>query len=775
MKYGFFFLLLPACLSAQQSTLHGRVAVLNSQFETGKRQYVSGAAVEEDYGKSQATLTRADGGFSLVLVGVPDRANVYFSVKKTGLEVVNTDALKAVAGQLDTLRVFMSPVGKIAENKLRYYKINRAAAERRMEHTIDSLDRVIAFLKAQNDADKARISELQRQLDQTISVLNDLDATILDVADRYSRVNLDDMSATYQQAFRFFQKAELEAAIRILASVDLEQQSKSLLQDRKIQDQEKVQYAAQYDLLQQRKRQSVEALIFKAELHALQLQTTEEEKCYVLLRRLYPGEAAYTLLYADFLKELYRDVEATGLYRQVIDQSASFAQRSNAFRSLRTIYSAQGDKVAAEKILFEEKEAISTISDSTEKWLAQIANYEALGDFFVEINLRESFDNMKAGTAIAERLVQIDSVKYRSRLLSNFIFAFQTYKFSKINWDYRELYQRAKKYWQNCQYTDPVLHRNNERHFKESMWDILKETIAMGHESCPRCVKILESELKENRGQETSVDVLLVRKSLLQNLGALYYMQRDIDSADQYYLEALAIGTDLCRRSPARFDLDYAEDLCKYVKFRSQTGRNSPDSLYVQIFQITDKYGHRERARDIEKEYFMPNFEERDAVLQKAMAETDGQRSALYFLRKLNQPEEEYGPLREIIIILERYQTENPKNRRISRDLAIYLGQLAWSLIHKKQYASAEEAARRAIALDNSEKWIAGRLVMALLLQGVYDEAWSICNENRNQYYYKENTMYINGWNIALCGELNHLPSPNNAIERMQEALKCGF
>lgn len=775
MRYIFFLLLLPVLLPAQQSTLLGRVAVFNSQFETGKRQYVFGAAVEEDYGKSQATLTRADGCFSLVLVGIHDRASVYFSVKKTGLEVVNTDVLKAVAGQEDTLRVFMSPIGKIAENKLRYYKINRTAVERLMERKLDSLDRALALLKSQYNADEARRLDLQREIDRIVADFKDLDATILDLAERYSRINLDDMSETYQQAFRFFQKGELQAAIRILEAAELETQSQALVQENKILDRQKAQYAFQNALLQEQKKQSAEALVFKAELHSLQLQTQEEEQCYVLLRKLYPEYPEYALIYAGFLRKMYRDAEAISLYRQVVEQSATYTQRHIAYRGLRAIYSAQGDDVAVEKVLFEEKKAISSISDSTEKWLAQIANYEALGDLFVEINLRESFDYMKAGTAIAEQLVQMDSAKFRSILLLNYIFAFETYKYSKINWDYRELYQRAHKYWQNCQHSDPELYSKTAQHFKETMWDILKETIAMGHESCPRCVKILESDLKENREQETSVDVLLARKSLLQNLGAMYYMQRDLDSADQYYVEALEIGAELRHRSPGLFDLDYAEDLCKYLQYRSKTGRISPDSLYSHIFEIADRYWHRERARKIEKEYFMPNFEERDIFLQKAMAEIEGQLTALYFIQKQNKPEEEFETLQQMVTIFNRYHMENPNNRRIARKLAIYQGHLAWSLIHKNDYAAAEKAARQAFALDNSEKWIAGRLAIALLCQGHYEDALAICNENRNQYYYKENTMYINQWTIAFCGEIEQLSKPNKAVERIKETLKCGY
>jgi hypothetical protein len=48
-------------LKAQQTTIVGTVAVFNSKTETGKRQFIQNAQVEEMFGKSQATTTDADG------------------------------------------------------------------------------------------------------------------------------------------------------------------------------------------------------------------------------------------------------------------------------------------------------------------------------------------------------------------------------------------------------------------------------------------------------------------------------------------------------------------------------------------------------------------------------------------------------------------------------------------------------------------------------------------------------------------------------------------
>jgi tRNA(Phe) wybutosine-synthesizing methylase Tyw3 len=97
------FLLLICSLHAlaQQSDIRGRVSIFNSETRTGRRQYVSNAQVEAEFGKATPTATNNNGQFKLVYVEVKGNASVSFQVKKAGLLVVNKDALSAIAGQAD--------------------------------------------------------------------------------------------------------------------------------------------------------------------------------------------------------------------------------------------------------------------------------------------------------------------------------------------------------------------------------------------------------------------------------------------------------------------------------------------------------------------------------------------------------------------------------------------------------------------------------------------------------------------------------------------------
>ena len=116
----FYLFLLSYALKAQQSSIVGTVAIFNSKTETGKRQFIQNAQVEETFNRATPTTTDADGNFRLVLVGIDAKQSFKFTATKAGYEIVNKDNLHAVAGQREAVHILMSPKGKIAESKIKY-------------------------------------------------------------------------------------------------------------------------------------------------------------------------------------------------------------------------------------------------------------------------------------------------------------------------------------------------------------------------------------------------------------------------------------------------------------------------------------------------------------------------------------------------------------------------------------------------------------------------------------------------------------------------------
>jgi len=274
------FLSFSISIFAQQSSVSGVVAVFNSAFETGKRQYVPNAQVEDDFKKANATTTGADGRFNLVFVGIKDNEKVSFNVKKERMEIVNTEALYAVAGQKEQVALFMSPEGKLAENKLKYYNINREAAEKALTTKLKTIGDEILKLKQNETANAGQIVKLQAEYGALQKQFEKIDQSARDMADRYAKINLDDQTKEYQSAFRYFQKGQLEEALKILNQVDLEKTGSAIVQEQERNRKIDKEWIERDSIKNEKKRQVTEGLSFKAQLHKTQFEFVKVEETF---------------------------------------------------------------------------------------------------------------------------------------------------------------------------------------------------------------------------------------------------------------------------------------------------------------------------------------------------------------------------------------------------------------------------------------------------------------------------------------------------------------
>ncbi|MGB1241477.1 MAG: hypothetical protein ACPG49_03075, partial [Chitinophagales bacterium] len=136
----FLLLTILQLLSAQQIPLNGIVTIQNSEFETGKVEYVPNATVEDLYEQAQSTTSNSDGEFSLTYVGVKEKEAVEYTVKKAGLEVVNArnGIVTSVLGQYAKVKIYMSSPEKLAGNRKKYFQVGKTSLERSLEKQLQS-------------------------------------------------------------------------------------------------------------------------------------------------------------------------------------------------------------------------------------------------------------------------------------------------------------------------------------------------------------------------------------------------------------------------------------------------------------------------------------------------------------------------------------------------------------------------------------------------------------------------------------------------------------
>ena len=304
MKYLSFILCLSSILTltAQQSSVSGVVAIHNSAYETGKRQYVQNAQVEDDFQKANAQTTDANGRFQMTYVGIAEKTTVNLLLKKEGLQVVNFDALTVVTGQRETVRLSMAKPEKIAEYRRQIYNIGKTEAEKNLAAQLKKKGAAIEALQKDAQHNAAAIAQLQKEYAELDRYAKNIEEQAQDLARRYAPINLDDAAPLYREAFGAFQKGDLEKARQILRGADLIGQADKILAEREAIGTIRKEADSRDSVQAQRTKDLLQVLGLKADLHKAQFEWDSTLYCYKLMLQLDSTNVDNLGALADFLQ-----------------------------------------------------------------------------------------------------------------------------------------------------------------------------------------------------------------------------------------------------------------------------------------------------------------------------------------------------------------------------------------------------------------------------------------------------------------------------------------
>jgi tetratricopeptide (TPR) repeat protein len=588
------FLLAQCAAFAQQSVLNGTVTVFNSQFETGKKQYVANAQVEEDYGKSQATTTNTEGVFKLPLVGIKDLEKVFFNVKKTNYEVVNTDVLQAVAGQKESTQVFMALEGAIAENKRKYYQINRTASEKVVTEKLVQLGQQIETLQQNKEANKTKIEDLQAEYARLQERFKKIDETAKELADRYAKINLDDQSKEYQNAFRFFQAGQLEEALKVLQMVDLEKMGKAITQEQERNQKLNKEYEERDSLKNVQKKQVTEGLLFKARLHETKFEFPKVEACFTLLLKLDTSNITTLRSYADFLYTQNEKQKSIIYLQKALALSDDGNETATLCTNIGVAYADLNNIQEAEKYLREAMDTRQFISVTHYlQYQAEMASLRTvLGTFYAKSNQKNKAEKyLLEALAIIEPLYKNNPVVYES-------------EFAKITADLGAFYNdldalitdpnemaKAEKLSLQSLALYEHLSATNPQEFEPHLATITMILGAFYHKNkqLPEVEKYYLQSLKiydrlsKNNPQQFEPDLA----TIAMDLGVLYHNKEQTTEAEEYYLQSLKIREHLCETNPQQYGPDLAMTVMNLGNFYSSLEQtNKAEKYYLQSLAI---------------------------------------------------------------------------------------------------------------------------------------------------------------------------------------------
>jgi len=197
-----FLLTLLTTTCFAQSKLAGFVTEQNS----GKRPVAN--AMIKSVGANPIASSN-DGKFILTFQNLPAGKSIYVRAEKDGWEAVNEKELNTfIPASLDEkpLKIIVCEAGKLAKAKSKYYDTFEL-----------NLQNELAKQKAQNKGNEKQIAKLEEEFAKIQEQLNDL-------ADEYSRINLDDASEKELKAIRLFNEGKYKEFMELKNSIVTEAQ-----------------------------------------------------------------------------------------------------------------------------------------------------------------------------------------------------------------------------------------------------------------------------------------------------------------------------------------------------------------------------------------------------------------------------------------------------------------------------------------------------------------------------------------------------------------------
>ena len=202
-----------------QVTLKGVAVKMNSDFTP-----VAGVEVVVQGGVP--TLTDGAGTFILKLPHM-ESGDLLFDIRisKQGMEIVNLKEVEQWVASGDILyKVVLCPKGYIEQSRRKFYNIGKSYYQREYERKLQVLRVTRDLLHADIATFEQEMSQLSQEYDKRMKLLDYY-------ADKFARINKDELSAMERQAMALVEKGDIDGAIHIYeASGIVEQFSNKMAQ-----------------------------------------------------------------------------------------------------------------------------------------------------------------------------------------------------------------------------------------------------------------------------------------------------------------------------------------------------------------------------------------------------------------------------------------------------------------------------------------------------------------------------------------------------------------
>ena len=260
-------------------------------------------------------------------------------VQKAGYELVNNKEIEQIKlSDTDSLGtdVILAKAGVLEAAKKEYYAISDKALKAGFEKEKAALRAQLEQARISQQQFSEQLEALQKQFDTQQKELDQL-------AEKFARVNFDDVSALYREALQLFKDGKINEAIAKLESANLLGRT-----DQRLKERERIQ-AAEKEIASQKAqneagiKEDIKALQLQAQLYVLNAQPRKAEGLYDQLLRLDSTSLELLQECADFYRENHFYEKALRVLPLIINHpNAETWQKANAHGHMGEMYTTIG-------------------------------------------------------------------------------------------------------------------------------------------------------------------------------------------------------------------------------------------------------------------------------------------------------------------------------------------------------------------------------------------------------------------------------------------------
>jgi len=649
------------------------------------------------------------------------------SVTLSGYELVNKKKLESY-GLLkqptdNPLIIVLCRQGNYRKAAAGYYQTILEEGHSELKAEKARLEKRLEEERSNRQAIEAQLAEITTQLDNLPQVAEA-------AADYFAKIDLDQASQLQQKAIKALEAGKVQAALEAMPEELMDQQLATALE-------RKQQLEAQLAETNQLIEQSIENYVFKAQLFVSTGNYAAAERLYEKAIAADTSNRELRYDYAVFLEEINRYDKALALFEQISRKAKHSWWAANAYSYMGNIYKETGHYRQAHKAYAKNEGLYDSLSRTDpgnafykenlaiayahlgDLHLAQSAYDSALAYYRLETTLYQSLyqshpDSWQAERGFALALSRIGEAYHRSGVLDS-----------------------AQHYYRRYFQIQQEIHQDQpEKQGHQYDLAIAYEKLAMSYREAGRFDTAnyyfrQERALLEQLHQAApwNLDYKHGLSIAYSQSRALYQRTGDLDTALAFAQKDLKLVRELHLEQPGNLDfwsglgiaylqsgdileaLDSTAQAIAYYNQAAQVFRNIFEAKGIVLYQEYEQTAVRsaEAARLSQ----LPVSDRLEHLLQQA-------ESVHSITEKL------YYQQWAVDILDRLLDAINGEDQDFKDWVAEQYSRLSYYLLFDRQFAKAEAAARRGVAL--APKNTANiYLAMALLYQGRYSAAESIC------------------------------------------------